>query len=182
MPNAGRRSCVVVDEPAEQPVCEGCSGSPGPPVATDMGPNQGCGTSVPCVLLVHRHHYGRPCTSVSTNDCPSLCSRSWSYKSVKQFGAASSSPARPCPPFASSRLTYGSIRTQLPRHNRLLERDAVIQTGPRGSFIDQDGKKHSKVDLGAEAVSAIARVVAVLRRRGLTDSEIRNSFVNVMRD
>ncbi len=65
---------------------------------------------------------------------------------------------------------------------RLLERDAVIQTGPRGSFIDQDGKKHSKVDLGAEAVSAIARVVAVLRRRGLTDSEIRNSFVNVMRD
>ena len=65
---------------------------------------------------------------------------------------------------------------------RLLERDAIIETGPRGSFVHQDGKKHSKVDLRAEALSAIARVVAVLRRKGLTDSEIRNSFVSVMRD
>ena len=65
---------------------------------------------------------------------------------------------------------------------RLLERDAIIETGPRGSFVHQDGRKHSKVDLGAEALSAIAQVVALLRRKGLTDSEIRNSFVSVMRD
>jgi GntR family transcriptional regulator len=65
---------------------------------------------------------------------------------------------------------------------RLLERDAIIETGPRGSFVHQDGKKHSKVDLGAEALAAIAQVVSVLRRKGLTDSEIRNSFVSVMRD
>jgi GntR family transcriptional regulator len=65
---------------------------------------------------------------------------------------------------------------------RLLERDAVIETGPRGSLVHQDGKKHSRVDLGAEALSAIAQVVAALRRKGLTDSEIRNSFVSVMRD
>ena len=64
---------------------------------------------------------------------------------------------------------------------RLLERDALIETGPRGSFVHRDGKKHSKVDLGAEAVSALAQVVAALRERGVTDSEIRNAFVGVMR-
>jgi GntR family transcriptional regulator len=64
---------------------------------------------------------------------------------------------------------------------RLLERDALIETGPRGSFVHRDGKKHSKVDLGAEAVSALAQVVATLRERGVTDSEIRNAFVGVMR-
>ena len=64
---------------------------------------------------------------------------------------------------------------------RLLVRDALIETGPRGSFVHRDGKKHSKVDLGAEAVSALAQVVATLRERGVTDSEIRNAFVGVMR-
>jgi|SRR6516225_6534041 GntR family transcriptional regulator len=65
---------------------------------------------------------------------------------------------------------------------RLLERDALIETGPRGSFVHRDGKKHSKVDLGAEAVSALARIVAALREKGVTDSEIRNAFVSVMRE
>jgi GntR family transcriptional regulator len=65
---------------------------------------------------------------------------------------------------------------------RLLERDAVIETGPRGSFVHRDGKKHSRVDLGAEAVSALAQVIAALREKGLTDSEIRNAFVGVMRE
>jgi GntR family transcriptional regulator len=65
---------------------------------------------------------------------------------------------------------------------RLLERDAVIETGPRGSFVHRDGKKHSKVDLGAEAVSALAQTVASLREKGLTDSEIRNAFVVVMKE
>jgi GntR family transcriptional regulator len=64
---------------------------------------------------------------------------------------------------------------------RLLERDALIETGPRGSFVHRDGKKHSKVDLGAEAVSALAQVVTALRTKGVTDSEIRNAFVSVMR-
>ncbi|HTC44832.1 MAG TPA: GntR family transcriptional regulator [Steroidobacteraceae bacterium] len=65
---------------------------------------------------------------------------------------------------------------------RLLERDAVIETGPRGSLVHQDAKKHSRVDLGAHAVSALAQVIAALREKGLTDSEIRNSFVSVMRE
>jgi len=65
---------------------------------------------------------------------------------------------------------------------RLLERDAVIETGPRGSFVHRDGKKHSKVDLGAEAVSALAQIIASLREKGLTDSEIRIAFVSVMKE
>ena len=65
---------------------------------------------------------------------------------------------------------------------RLLERDAVIETGPRGSFVHRDGKKHSKVDLGAGAVSALAQIVASLREKGLTDSEIRIAFTSVMKE
>jgi GntR family transcriptional regulator len=64
---------------------------------------------------------------------------------------------------------------------RLLERDAVIETGPRGSFVHREGKKHAKVDLGSESVSALGQVVAALREKGLTDSEIRIAFANVMR-
>jgi GntR family transcriptional regulator len=65
---------------------------------------------------------------------------------------------------------------------RLLERDALIETGPRGSFVHRDGRKHSRVDLGAEVVSALAQIVAALREKGVTDSEIRNAFVSVMRE
>lgn len=64
---------------------------------------------------------------------------------------------------------------------RLLERDAVIETGPRGSFVHREGKKHAKVNPGPASVSALAQVVAALREKGITDSEIRNAFVNAMR-
>ena len=65
---------------------------------------------------------------------------------------------------------------------RLLERDGLIQTrGGKGSFIHHDGKKHSKVDLGAQAAPLLAQSVAALRQIGLTDSEIRNAFASVMK-
>jgi GntR family transcriptional regulator len=64
----------------------------------------------------------------------------------------------------------------------LLERDAVIETrGRRGSFVHRNGRKHSKVDLGFQASSVLAQSVALLRETGLTDSEIRNAFVSVMK-
>ncbi len=65
---------------------------------------------------------------------------------------------------------------------RLLERDAVIETGRRGSFVHRDGKKHSKIDLASEAASALAQTVESLRTKGLTDSEIRNAFTSVMKE
>ena len=65
----------------------------------------------------------------------------------------------------------------------LLERDAVIETrGRKGSFVHLNGKKHSKVDLGSQASSVLARSIAALRETGLTDSEIRNAFASVMKE
>jgi GntR family transcriptional regulator len=66
---------------------------------------------------------------------------------------------------------------------RLLERDAVIETrGGKGSFIHPDGKKHSKIDLGAQAAPILSRIIGSLRELGLTDSEIRNAFTSVMKE
>jgi len=65
---------------------------------------------------------------------------------------------------------------------RYLERDLVIETrGSKGTFIHQNGRTHSRIDLGAQAAPALARTVAALRELGLTDSEIRNAFVDVMK-
>jgi GntR family transcriptional regulator len=65
---------------------------------------------------------------------------------------------------------------------RFLERDAVIETrGAKGSFIHQDGRRHSRIELGSRAAPALAQTVAALRAIGLTDSEIRNAFAHVMK-
>ena len=64
---------------------------------------------------------------------------------------------------------------------RLLERDALIETGPRGSFVHRDGKRHSMVDRGSQATAALTEVIASLRGTGLTDSEIRIAFANIMK-
>jgi GntR family transcriptional regulator len=64
----------------------------------------------------------------------------------------------------------------------LLERDAVIETrGRKGSFVHLDGKKHSKIELNSLATSVLAQSVALLRETRLTDSEIRNAFISVMK-
>jgi GntR family transcriptional regulator len=65
---------------------------------------------------------------------------------------------------------------------RLLERDAVIETGRRGSFVHRDGKKHLNIDLASEAAAALTQSIASLREKGLTDSEIRNAFTSVMKE
>lgn len=65
----------------------------------------------------------------------------------------------------------------------LLERDAIIETrGRHGSFVHADARKHSLVDLSAQATAALAQTVTDLRAKGLTDSEIRIAFTHVMRD
>jgi GntR family transcriptional regulator len=65
---------------------------------------------------------------------------------------------------------------------RLLERDNVIETrGRHGSFVHRDGKRHSMVDRGSQATAALTEVIASLRGTGLTDSEIRIAFANIMK-
>lgn len=63
----------------------------------------------------------------------------------------------------------------------LLERDAVIQTkGYRGTFIHPDAKVNSTVDLNEWVMSKLSTTVTELRESGVTDSEIRIAFTNVM--
>ena len=64
---------------------------------------------------------------------------------------------------------------------RLLERDSVIQTrGYRGTFIHADAVANSTVDLGAWVSSTFSETIKTFRNAGVTDSEIRIAFTNVM--
>ena len=64
---------------------------------------------------------------------------------------------------------------------RLLERDSVIQTrGYRGTFIHPDAKVNSTVDLNEWVISKLSETIKEFRESGVTDSEIRIAFGNVM--
>ena len=64
---------------------------------------------------------------------------------------------------------------------RLLERDSVIQTrGYRGTFIHPAAKVNSEVDLAGWVVERLSETVGALRDSGVTDSEIRIAFSDVM--
>ncbi len=64
---------------------------------------------------------------------------------------------------------------------RLLERDAVIETkGYRGTFIHPDAKANSTVDLNPWVVSKLSEAIKAFRESGVTDSEIRIAFRDVM--
>jgi GntR family transcriptional regulator len=64
---------------------------------------------------------------------------------------------------------------------RLLERDSVIETkGYRGTSIHPDAKANSTVDLNAWVISKLTEIVQSFRASGVTDSEIRIAFGNVM--
>lgn len=66
---------------------------------------------------------------------------------------------------------------------RLLERDSVVQTkGYRGTFVHPDAKANSNVDLNAWVATRLRETVAEFRKSGVTDSEIRIAFSNVMND
>ncbi len=64
---------------------------------------------------------------------------------------------------------------------RILERDSVIETkGYRGTFIHPDAKANSTVDLNAWVISKLSELIQAFRESGVTDSEIRIAFGNVM--
>ena len=64
---------------------------------------------------------------------------------------------------------------------RLLERDSVIQTkGYRGTFIHPDAKTNCAVDLNGWVIGNLTDTIKSFRDRGVTDSEIRIAFRNVM--
>ena len=64
---------------------------------------------------------------------------------------------------------------------RFLERDSVIQTkGYRGTFVHPDAEANSAVDLGEWVTTKLSETLSELREAGVTDSEIRIAFGNVM--
>lgn len=64
---------------------------------------------------------------------------------------------------------------------RLLERDSVLQTkGYRGTFVHPDAKANSTVDLKAWVAGKLGATIDELRESGVTDSEIRIAFGEVM--
>jgi GntR family transcriptional regulator len=64
---------------------------------------------------------------------------------------------------------------------KLLERDSVIQAkGYRGTFIHPDAKTNCVVDLNEWVTTKLAETISSFRKSGVTDSEIRIAFTNVM--
>ena len=63
----------------------------------------------------------------------------------------------------------------------LLERDSVIQMrGYRGTFVHPDAKANSTVDLSAWVLKTLNETITAFRKTGVTDSEIRIAFGDVM--
>ena len=64
---------------------------------------------------------------------------------------------------------------------RLLERDSVIQTrGYRGTFVHPEAKTNSTVDMNAWVTNALGETISAFKEAGVTDSEIRIAFGNLM--
>ena len=64
---------------------------------------------------------------------------------------------------------------------RLLERDSVIQAkGYRGTYIHPDAMANSKVDLNTWVTTKLSETITAFRESGVTDSEIRIAFGNLM--
>jgi GntR family transcriptional regulator len=66
---------------------------------------------------------------------------------------------------------------------RLLERDSVVQTkGYRGTFVHPDAKANSTIDLSAWVQEKLSETIAEFKESGVTDSEIRIAFGNVINE
>lgn len=64
---------------------------------------------------------------------------------------------------------------------RLLERDSVIQTrGYRGTFVHPEAKTNSTVDMNAWVTNKLGETISGFKEAGVTDSEIRIAFGNLM--
>jgi len=103
---------------------------------------------------------------------------------VKQ--AVQSGAVRPGDPLPSIRQLANDLELNsktVAKAYRLLERDSVIQTrGYRGTFVHPEAQANSAVDLGPWVHETLAEAVASFREAGVTDSEIRIAFGNVMNE
>ncbi|MCH8173070.1 MAG: GntR family transcriptional regulator [Proteobacteria bacterium] len=90
-------------------------------------------------------------------------------------------PGEPLPSIRQLANDLGVNNKTVAKAYRLLERDSVIQTkGYRGTFIHPNAKANSKVDLNNWVLTKFDETIMALRKAGVTDSEIRIAFGNVM--
>ena len=90
-------------------------------------------------------------------------------------------PGEPLPSIRQLANDLGLNNKTVAKAYRLLERDSVIQTkGYRGTFIHPEAKANSKVDLNEWVLTKFNETIKALRAAGVTDSEIRIAFGNVM--
>ncbi len=103
---------------------------------------------------------------------------------VKQ--AVQTGQLRPGDPLPSIRQLANDLEMNnktVAKAYRLLERDSVVQTkGYRGTFVHPDAKANSTVDLNAWVTDKLAETISALRESGVTDSEIRIAFGNVINE
>lgn len=105
-------------------------------------------------------------------------------KQIKQ--AVQSGRLHPGDPLPSIRQLANDLEMNsktVAKAYRLLERDSVVQTkGYRGTFIHPDAKANSTIDLNAWVTNKLGEAIAELRESGVTDSEIRIAFGNVINE
>jgi len=66
---------------------------------------------------------------------------------------------------------------------KLLERDSIIQTkGYRGTFIHPDAKANCAVNINEWVLAKLSETITEFRGSGVTDSEIRIAFSDVMKN
>jgi GntR family transcriptional regulator len=64
---------------------------------------------------------------------------------------------------------------------KLLERDEIIETkGYRGTYVHPKAKANCKFNLQEWTLRKLGESIHDLREAGVTDSEIRNAFTNIM--
>lgn len=64
---------------------------------------------------------------------------------------------------------------------KLLERDAVIQMkGYRGTFVHPEAKNNCHIDLSEWVTEQFEELINKLKQAGVTDSEMRIAFNNVL--
>jgi len=93
------------------------------------------------------------------------------------------SPGDPLPSIRQLAIDLEMNNKTVAKAYRLLERDSVVQTrGYRGTFVHADAKANSAVDLNAWVINKLGETIAEFRESGVTDSEIRIAFGNVINE
>lgn len=66
---------------------------------------------------------------------------------------------------------------------KLLERDSVIVTrGYRGTFVHAEALANCDTDIRSQVEETLGAAIAALRASGVTDSEIRLGFIELMKN